>query len=75
MRFDGLLLRDWRRRRALTTVDLAARAGVSPVTVNQLETGRRLPRMSTLRKLAAALDVDPGAFFSDREETPIKAAA
>jgi transcriptional regulator with XRE-family HTH domain len=75
MRFDGLLLRDYRRRRALTTRELGARAGVSAVTVTMLENGHRQPHMSTLRKLADALGVDPEALFSDREEPDLKAAA
>ena len=67
MRFDGLLLRDLRRRRALTLRGLAARSGVSYHAIHGLELGKHEPRPSTLRKLADALGVDPDVFFSDRE--------
>jgi transcriptional regulator with XRE-family HTH domain len=43
---------------ALSQRDLAARAGVSPVTVFRLENGQEA-RLSTIRKLAEALGVAP----------------
>lgn len=67
MRFDGLLLRDVRRRRALTILQLAERSGVHRDTIHRLEVGETDPRPSTIRKLADALRVDPDIFFSDRE--------
>ncbi len=47
-----------RSARMLTVRTLAERAGVSPHTVHEVETGKRVPRPKTLRRLAAALDVD-----------------
>jgi transcriptional regulator with XRE-family HTH domain len=38
---------------------LAERAGVSTRTVTQAEHGRRVPNLTTMRKLCDALDVDP----------------
>jgi transcriptional regulator with XRE-family HTH domain len=37
---------------------LAKESGVAPATINELENGHRNPNPSTLRKLAAALDVE-----------------
>lgn len=38
--------------------ELASRAGVSQNTIINIETGRRVPRLLTMRRIAAALDVD-----------------
>jgi transcriptional regulator with XRE-family HTH domain len=62
MRFVGAKLRRLREDRFISQRDLARLAGVSPTTVMQLETGQNPnPRLSTIRKLAEALAVDPGA--------------
>lgn len=50
-------LREWRRRRALTQRELAEKAGISKVTVSRIETGLEEPHISTIRSLAAALNV------------------
>ena len=65
-----LRLRELRLRRALNQRELAARAGLTQATVVALERGRSEPRPSTLRKLAAALGVDPGELWEpdDPEE-------
>ena len=52
-------LKEWRERRFLTQRELAAAAGTTAATVNRLERGRHAARISTVRKLAAALAVDP----------------
>ena len=49
-------LRQARARRNLSVRELAVLAGVSPVTVWELETGRRtMPLPRTMRRLAGAL--------------------
>lgn len=48
-----------RESKFLTQQDLADKAGVSRVAINRLERGDVDARFSTLRKLAAALDVPP----------------
>jgi transcriptional regulator with XRE-family HTH domain len=48
-----------RPRRALTQAELAERAGVTTATVARIERDEIEPRMTTLRKLARALEVDP----------------
>jgi transcriptional regulator with XRE-family HTH domain len=52
-------LRHWRIARALTQEELAERARLSRVSVGRLETGTPA-RMSTVRRLAEALGVEPG---------------
>jgi DNA-binding XRE family transcriptional regulator len=52
-------LRQVRAERMLTTRELAARAGVSHATVHLAETGKSIPRLTVVRKLAQALEVDP----------------
>ena len=54
-------LNEWRRWAGLSQRELAEKAGVAATTVNEVETGKRQPRPATLRKLAAAFDVDPRA--------------
>jgi len=66
---DGLAvpaLRSWRRRQALTQHDLAARSGVSQVTIARAETGHAV-RPTTVRRLAAALGVAPHELQGDQE--------
>ena len=55
-------LRQVRRAAVLTQADLAARAGVSEATVVAAERGKPV-RISTVRKLAAGLGVDPAALL------------
>jgi transcriptional regulator with XRE-family HTH domain len=61
MSFDinGQRLRELRVERALTLRALAEESGVSFDTINKLELGQRRARLSTIRKLAGALDVEP----------------
>jgi len=49
---------EWRQRRLLTQEQLAKKAGVGVNTIIRIE-GGQWPRISTLRKLAQALDVTP----------------
>ena len=61
MSFDvnGHRLRQLRVERALTLRALAERSGVSYDTINKLELGQRPARLSTIRKLADTLGVEP----------------
>jgi transcriptional regulator with XRE-family HTH domain len=61
MSFDvnGQRLRQLRVERALPLRALAERCGVSYDTINKLELGQRPARLSTIRKLADALGVEP----------------
>ena len=69
----GLRLREWRRRRALSQAELAALAGVTKATIVALEQdGRRTPHPRTVRKLAAALGIEPTELYAHEvnEEEP-----
>jgi transcriptional regulator with XRE-family HTH domain len=55
----GQRLKQQRMRRALTQAELAERADVTTATVARIERDEIEPRMTTLRKLAQALEVDP----------------
>jgi transcriptional regulator with XRE-family HTH domain len=53
----GPLLRDWRRRRRLSQLDLALEAGVSARHLSFVETGRSRPSAGMVLNLADRLDV------------------
>src|SRR5947209_9887263 len=53
----GTLLRDWRRRRRLSQLDLALEAGVSTRHLSFIETGRSRPSADMVLHLADQLDV------------------
>ena len=50
-------LRQLREGRGMTQEDLAFEAGVGRVSIAQMETGRRLPSLPTVVRLAAGLGV------------------
>ena len=43
--------------------ETAVRAGVHRTEISQIERGLRQPRVDTVAKLAAALDIEPGDLF------------
>ncbi len=65
----GARLRLARQRKVWTLEDLAQASGVMVATLSRLENGKQEARPSTIRKLAAALEVEPGwlLFGEDRE--------
>ena len=52
-------LRAARLRRFLTQQQLAEKAGTSKANISRLESGEQKARMSTILRLAVALDVPP----------------
>jgi transcriptional regulator with XRE-family HTH domain len=56
----GKNLRDARERLGLTQEQVAERSGVQAGEVSRIEAGKRDPRVSTLEKLAAAVELKPG---------------
>jgi len=75
MPFEGNKLRELRLRRALTLRELGDLSGVAYDSINAIELGKQQPRPSTVRRLAAALGVNPEVFFTALEEDEGKAAA
>ena len=60
-------LRGLRERAVLSQEQLAERSGVARDTISKLETGRRKAYPTTIRKLAAGLEVEPGLLFGGVE--------
>ncbi|HET6997664.1 MAG TPA: helix-turn-helix transcriptional regulator [Solirubrobacterales bacterium] len=56
----GKNLRDARKKLGLTQEQVAERSGVQAGEVSRIEAGIRDPRVSTLEKLAAAVEMKPG---------------
>ncbi len=52
-------LRNLRRRAVMSQEDLAEKSGVARDTISKLESGQRGAYPSTIRKLAAGLDMEP----------------
>jgi transcriptional regulator with XRE-family HTH domain len=52
-------LRELRADRLLTIRALAQQAGVAPSSIHLIETRRVTPQMTTMRRIATALGVDP----------------
>jgi transcriptional regulator with XRE-family HTH domain len=52
-------LKEARAERLFTVRALAERAGVAPSTVYLIENGHSVPRFDAIRKLSAALGVEP----------------
>lgn len=61
-----LRLRELREKRGLTQGALAKLAGLRRATIISLEQGQSSPRLMTLDKLAAALDVPVGRLLIKR---------
>jgi transcriptional regulator with XRE-family HTH domain len=55
----GKNLRAARKRLGLTQEEVAERSGIQAGEVSRIEAGKRDPRVSTLEKLAAAVEVPP----------------
>jgi len=58
-------VRHWRVVRTLTQVQLAEKAGISPPTLVRIERNQADPHVSTIRKLANALEVSPEQLILD----------
>jgi transcriptional regulator with XRE-family HTH domain len=56
----GTNLREAREQLKLTQEAVAERSGVHPTEVSRIEAGKRDPRVSTVERLAAAVEVPPG---------------
>lgn len=56
----GSNLREARKRLGLTQEQVAQRSGVHTTEVSRIEGGKRDPQVSTVRRLAEAVEVKPG---------------
>lgn len=63
-------LRRVRRERGISQAELAVQSGVDRSTISQIESGSREPEFSTLRKLAAVLNVKVGELLPIEEALP-----
>lgn len=52
-------LRDFRQRAVLSQEQLAKKSGVARDTISKLESGHRQAYPTTIRKLAAGLEIEP----------------
>lgn len=68
----GDRVREARNRKLWTQRDLAQAAGLTPVTVSRIETGKhnRRPYRESLEAIAKALDVSPTWLAFGETETP-----
>jgi transcriptional regulator with XRE-family HTH domain len=66
-------LEEWRRRRLLTQGELAEKAGVGISSIVRIEKGQGA-RVTTLRKLAAALSITPEQLVGDDDRAEAQAA-
>ena len=59
----GSAIRERRRAKSLTLVDLASQVGLSQPFLSQIENGRARPSLMSLQRIAEALGTTPQAFF------------
>ncbi len=59
-----LRLRKARESRHLSQLDLSLSAGVSQVMISQIESGQKIPTLTTLIKICEALGINPSILFS-----------
>lgn len=62
-------LREVRERMFVTQAELAERSGVTESNISRIESGLQVPRLSTVRRLASALDVSPAELVDWGEDT------
>ncbi len=60
----GKKIKEARKKKKLTIEDLASQSGLSVAHLSRLENGRKSPTITTLEKIALALDVPIVYFFS-----------
>ncbi len=55
----GEQVREYRDKAILTQDELGEKAGLSGYTISRIESNQVAPRVSTIRKIAGALDIEP----------------
>lgn len=66
----GDKLRFWRKKMTFSQNELAQKSGVSPVTIGQIETGKRKARRQTMQKLLNGLGITDEQFYGISQEQP-----
>jgi transcriptional regulator with XRE-family HTH domain len=67
---DGEQVRELRQKKRMSQRQLAAEANVSKKTISDVEAGKVRPQVSTVRKIAAALQVDPRSLALPHPQPP-----
>lgn len=52
-------LREWRLFKIMTQEELSKASGITEASISRIESGLHEPRISTVKKLAAALGIEP----------------
>lgn len=60
-------LAEVRKRLLVTQEELSQRSGLTEATISRIENGIHAPRISTVRRLAAALNIDPSELVINEE--------
>jgi transcriptional regulator with XRE-family HTH domain len=61
----GDKVQKYRRKKGFSQEELADRAGLHKTQIGLIESGKRCPRLDTVYKLAAALDVKPARLLPE----------
>ncbi|MFE6335233.1 helix-turn-helix domain-containing protein [Streptomyces sp. NPDC002776] len=64
------LVRSWRRQRGMSQARLAELAGTGQAAISRIESGRDLPTLALLERIAAALDCRLTVSFTASGEQP-----
>lgn len=59
-------LAELRRSKGLSQEELAERSGLHAIAITYIETGKRVPRLDTVFKLAEGLGIDVSELFEER---------
>ncbi len=65
---NGARLRQLRVQRAISQEDLGRMTGIAQSTISNLESSNRPARLSTIRKMAEALGVEPSELMKEEGE-------
>lgn len=60
----GKRIRQYRTEAKLSQKELGKRLGISQQQIAQYETGKRIPKLETIDKIAKALNIDPYSIYS-----------
>ncbi|MDI6908169.1 MAG: helix-turn-helix transcriptional regulator [Thermoanaerobacterales bacterium] len=66
----GKRIMHMREARQISQNALAKKSGVAQSSISDIESGKRIPSVPTLERLAAALGVPVTALFAGGDETP-----